>query len=315
MRTRVVCLVGPTASGKTTAAFGLAAHLPIDIVSADSRQVYRQLDIGTAKPTAEERRGVPHHCLDLVDPTDVFDAAQFRTAAAAAIDDITARGRIPLVVGGTGLWVRALLHGLCPAPPRVPALRAELEALRVREGAAALHARLATVDPRAAARLHPNDAMRVIRAIEVAETSGAPLSTWQAAHAFAEAPFDTLVLGFTADAAVLTHRIADRLDSMLARGWVDEVRGLLARGIPDDAPGWRTLGYRELRSVVWGEHTQAAATDAILRATRRFAARQRMWFRREPGVEWLPHDTTVPALIDRITAFLTRPATAAPPHP
>src|SRR5438552_16422563 len=188
---RLVCIVGPTASGKSALALDLAERLGAEIVSADSRQIYRDLDIGTAKPTAAERARVRHHCLDLVAPGEAFDAARFRDVARAAIADIERRGRAALVVGGTGLYVRALLGGLCPAPPRAPALRATL----AQEDAPVLHRRLGVLDPVAAARIAPPAARRIVRALEVALVSGVPLSRWQAEHRFAEAAYDALAIG------------------------------------------------------------------------------------------------------------------------
>jgi tRNA dimethylallyltransferase len=255
-------------------------------VSADSRQVYRGLDVGTAKPTAAERARVPHHCLDLVEPDEPFDAARFRAAALAAVADVTARGRRVLVVGGTGLYVRALVHGLCAAPPRQPVLRRALEAIAAREGVPALHRRLVAVDPAAARRIHPNDAVRAVRALEVALASGRRLSDWQAAHGVAEPAFDALVIGLAVPTPVLDACIAARVDDMLARGFVGEVRGLATRGYADDAPVWRTLGYAELRAHLEARLTLDAAREAIVRATRRFAKRQRTWFRRAEGIRW-----------------------------
>src|SRR2546428_1539572 len=229
---RLVCIVGPTASGKSALALDLAERLGGEIVSADSRQVYRNLDIGTAKPTAADRARVPHHCLDLVVPGEVFDAARFRDAAGAAIADIVRRGRVAFVVGGTGLYLRALLRGLCPAPPRAPALRAALAT----EEAAALHRRLGTVDPVAAARIAPADRVRVVRALEVALTSGVPLSRWQAEHRLAEPAYEALVIGLARPPAELDARIAARARAMMAAGFLDEVRALRRRGFDPDAP-------------------------------------------------------------------------------
>jgi tRNA dimethylallyltransferase len=255
-------------------------------VSADSRQVYRGLDVGTAKPTAAQRARVPHHCLDLAEPDEPFDAARFRAAALAAIGDVEGRGRRALVVGGTGLYVRALVHGLCAAPPRQPALRRALEAIAARDGVPALHRRLVEVDPAAARRIHPNDAVRTVRALEVALASGRRLSEWQAAHGFAEAGLDALVIGLALPTPVLDAHIAARVDDMLARGFVDEVRRLAARRYAADSPVWRTLGYAELRAHLEGRLTLDAAREAIVRATRRFAKRQRTWFRRAEGMRW-----------------------------
>src|SRR5881296_3405857 len=187
---RLVCIVGPTASGKSALALDLAERLGAEIVSADSRQIYRDLDIGTAKPTAAERARIRHHCLDLVAPDEAFDAARFRDAARAAIADIARRGRVALVVGGTGLYVRALLRGLCPAPPRQPAVRAALEVELRREGTGALHRRLAALDPEGATRVASRDAVRIVRALEVALTSGVPLSRWQAEHGFRDRRYE-----------------------------------------------------------------------------------------------------------------------------
>ena len=194
-RPRIVCVVGPTASGKTEIGVAIAEAVGGEIVAADSRQVYRGFDIGTAKPSAAERARARHHCVDLVEPDDTFDVARFRAAAAAAIADVRRRGRAAIVVGGTGLYVRALLGGLCPAPPRVPAVRAVLAQLAHVDGAPALHRRLVAVDPTAAARIAPHDVVRSVRALEVALTTGRRLSEWQDAHRFRETPYDALVIG------------------------------------------------------------------------------------------------------------------------
>ena len=311
MRPRLVCLVGPTASGKTGLALELARALDAEIVSADSRQVRRDLDVGTAKPTASERALVPHHALDLVGPAEPFDVARWRTAALAAVADVQGRGRRVLVVGGTGLYVRALRYGLCPAPPRHAALRAVLGRWAEREGTPALHRRLAVVDPTAARRIHPNDPVRIVRALEVALVSGRRLSSWQAAHA-REAPFDALVIGLAVAPAILDARIAARVDRMLAHGWLDEVRALAARGYADDAPVWRTLGYAEMRAVVEGRATLADATAATVLATRRFAKRQRTWFRREPAVVWHDPDADRARIAAAAEAFLASSRIANP---
>ena len=285
-RPRVVCLIGPTASGKTALALDLAAAFDAEVVSADSRQVYRDLDVGTAKPTAMERARAPHHCLDLVDAGDPFDVARFRDAATAALGDIHIRGRRALIVGGTGLYVRVLLRGLCPAPPRVPALRRVLGRMAAEEGAPALHRRLAVVDPAAAARIHPNDTVRAVRALEVALSTGRRLSDWQAAHGFGEAPYDALVIGLAVPPVELDARIAERTRAMIDAGFADEVRGLVARGLDPDAPAWSAVGYREMREHVLGHVDAEATLAAVVRATRRFAKRQRTWFRAEPDVVW-----------------------------
>src|SRR5437773_1423787 len=269
---RLVCIVGPTASGKSALALGLAERLGGEIVSADSRQIYRDLDIGTAKPTAAERAHVPHHCLDLVAPGEAFEAARFRDAAHAAIADIVRRGRVALVVGGTGLYVRALLGGLCPAPPRAPALRAAL----AHQPAPALHRRLRALDPAAGARIAPGDRVRIVRALEVALVSGVPLSRWQAEHRFAEPAYDALLIGLARPTAELDARIAARARAMLEAGFLDEVRALRGRGLGAAAPGLSAAGSRELLPCVEGRTDLATALAAMVRASRQFAERHRV---------------------------------------
>jgi len=312
MPARIVCLVGPTASGKTSLALELAARLDAEIVSADSRQIYRGLDIGTAKPTAAERARVPHHGLDLVDPDQTFDVGRYRAAMLDAIADVHARGRDVLVVGGTGLYLRALLFGLCPAPPRAPRLRALLHAWAAREGPPALHRRLRLVDETAAARIHGNDTVRIVRALEVALLTGRRLSDWQRTHGFRDATFDALVIGLAVTPPHLAARIATRADAMLAGGWLDEVRALVARGYPSDAPVWRTLGYAEMRAVVEDRETLAVARAATVLATQRYAKRQRTWFRHETAVVWRDPDVDRARIADEMTAFLHASRIAKP---
>jgi tRNA dimethylallyltransferase len=211
---------------------------------------------------------------------------------------------VPFVVGGTGLYVRALLGGLCAAPPPVPALRAALDRTAGDEGTAALHARLAVVDPAAAARIHPHDAVRLVRALEVALASGRPLSAWQEAHRFASRPYDTLIVALARPVAELDARIAARAEAMLAAGFLDEVRSLAARGLPADAPGLEAVGYREMRACLDGTLSLADALAATILATRRFAKRQRTWFRREAGVVWRHPDGERERIAAEVDAFL-----------
>ncbi len=285
-RPRIVCLVGPTASGKSALALDVAERIGAEIVSADSRQLYRGLDVGTAKPTAAERARVAHHCLDLVDADAPFDAARFREAAAAAIADVVGRGRRALVVGGTGLYVRVLLHGLCPAPPRAPALRDVLLDRMSAHGRPALHRALATVDPEAARRIGPQDGVRLVRALEVALATGTPLSRWQSRHGFGESPYDALVIGLARPTPELDRRIAIRAESMLAAGFLEEVRRLRAQGVDAGAPALRAVGYREMLACLEGRLDEPRALAATVLATRQFAKRQRTWFRREAGIRW-----------------------------
>jgi len=213
---------------------------------------------------------------------------------------------VPLVVGGTGLYVRALLRGLCPAPPRAPALRAELEAALAAEGSGALHRRLAAVDPAAAARVAPRDTVRIVRALEVALATGVPLSRWQAEHGFAERPYEALVLGLARPMPELDARIEARANAMVAAGFLDEVRALAARGVVVDA-----VGYREMLACVAGRTDLATALAATVRATRRFAKRQRTWFRREPDVVWHHPEGELDAIVAATTAFVAAPGPRA----
>jgi len=301
-RTRVVAIVGPTASGKTDLALSLAERVGGEIVSADARQVYRRLDVGTAKPSPADRRRVPHHCLDLVEPTEAFDVARYCAAADAAIAAARDRGRPVVVVGGTGLYVRVLLRGLCAASGRDDALRAWLSAFAACDPRAARRW-LTRLDPAAAARVHRNDWMRTVRALEVALTTGRPLSAGQAEHGFAAARYDARLVGLAVPAADLQVRIAQRAHDMVARGWLEEVAAL--RGdLPADAPAWQTLGYRELRAHLAGETTLVEALEATVRATRRFAKRQRTWFRHEPDVSWHDPFRERDGVLDAATAFL-----------
>jgi tRNA dimethylallyltransferase len=291
-RPRLVALVGPTGAGKTALGIALAARLDAEIVNADSRQVYRRLDIGSAKPTPEQRAAVPHHLIDVVDPDARFDCAQFRRLALGAIADITRRGRRALVVGGTGLYLKVLLHGLCDGPTRDAALRARMMS---EEDAmpGCLHQRLATIDPTAAARLHPHDRPRLMRALEVHQLTGRPLSAWQAEHGFAGAEFDALVLGLHLPRTELYGRIDARCQAMVRDGLVHEVRQLYASGVDPDLPALRSPGYREIGEHVRGQCDLPSAIARMARATRRLAKRQLTWFRGDPHVVWCAPDLAV----------------------
>ncbi len=282
----LLVVVGETASGKTALAVELARACGGEVIGADSVQVYRGFDIGSGKPPADELRGVPHRLLDVADPGEDFDAARFVELADRAIEDARAAGRVPIVAGGTYLWVRALLHGLAAAPRAPKELREALQDEATRLGSPALHARLAQVAPTAAARLHPNDAVRIVRALEVHAATGKPLSAWQAEHGFRERRYDARQIAIAHPREVLEARIERRVAAMLEAGWVDEVRGLIERGHGDARP-MAAVGYAEVARFVRGEPVEPDLKTAIARATKTFARRQRTWLAKAP-VEWIP---------------------------
>jgi tRNA dimethylallyltransferase len=286
-RPALTVIAGPTASGKTALAVELARRAGGEIVSADSQQVYRHFDIGTAKPSAEELAAVPHHLLSVVEPRETFSAAEYQRRADAVIEDIASRGRRVFVVGGTGLYLRVLLHGVVEAPGADPELRASLEALAAAEGREAVHRRLAEVDPETAARLPVNDLVRIIRALEIHARTGVTASEFRRAHAFApdRYPFQLYVLEPPREA--LYRAINARTEAMFARGLVEETRALLERGYADAAP-MRSVGYVQARAVVEGRMTLQEAIADTAQETRRYAKRQLTWFRREPGAVFLP---------------------------
>jgi tRNA dimethylallyltransferase len=283
----LVVICGPTAVGKTALAMQLADHYPVEVISADSRQLYRLMDIGTAKPTAAEQARIPHHLLDLLWPDEEFDAARYAQLAAGAIAGVLERGNLPLLVGGTGLYIRALTEGLVDVPAADPELRAKLQRQGAREGAPALHRRLATVDPQAAAVLHPNDLVRIVRALEVFELSGEPLSVRQRAHGFRERRYRLLKIGLTLERAELYRRIDQRAATMFDEGLVDETRALLAAGYAPELKSLRTIGYREAVRLLQGGCSPATALADLQQATRRYAKRQLTWFRADPEMIWV----------------------------
>lgn len=307
---RAVVIVGATAVGKSAIAMTLASAIDGEIVSADSRQVYRHLDIGTAKPTAAERARVPHHLLDVADPDERFDVARYRRLAGDAITGIMARRRPVVICGGTGLYVRALLHGLFTGPAAVPALRAELYDLERQRGAGTLHRRLSAVDAATAARLHPRDLVRIVRALEVREVTGRPISAWQDDHGFAERGLDALVLGCSRPREELARRIFVRCRAMLDDGLLDEIRGLEERGYSDQLPSLQSVGYREMRAHLRGETSYEDALEAFARATRRLAKRQCTWFRRDSTIQWFHPDAEHAEILGHALAWFERPCPA-----
>jgi tRNA dimethylallyltransferase len=281
----VLAIVGPTASGKTDLALAVAERVGGEIISADSVQIYRGFDLGSGKPTLAERARAPHHLIDRLDPLEHVDAARFAALARDAIDDVRARGKCPIVCGGTFLWAKALLFGLAEAPPASDMIRGRHRAIAAAEGRPALHALLASVDPVIATRLHPNDFVRVSRALEVHELTGEPMSSWQARHGFATPQMRARLVGVAVDPKELSRRIAERVRGWLDAGWIDEVRALVAAGY-GDARAMGSVGYREVRAHLEVEIPREELETLIVRSTRIFARRQRTWLH-HAAVTWL----------------------------
>jgi tRNA dimethylallyltransferase len=301
---RIVAIVGPTAVGKSAIALALAERLGGEIVSADSRQLYRGLDVGTAKPSPRERARVPHHLIDVADPDERFDAARFRTLGLAAVTASVTRGRPAILCGGTGLYVRALRQGLFVGPAAVPDLRAALYERERLHGRGTLHHDLTEADPPTAARLHPHDVVRLVRALEVLRVTGRPISAWQREHGFSGGDVEMLVLGCTRPREELAERIAVRCRAMLDAGLLEEIRALWSRGYGPELPPLDSVGYREMGAYLRDELSYEAAFDAFTRATRRLAKRQMTWWRSDPTVEWFHPDREAAALMARAAAWL-----------
>ncbi|HYO74142.1 MAG TPA: tRNA (adenosine(37)-N6)-dimethylallyltransferase MiaA [Archangium sp.] len=291
MKPFLTVIAGPTASGKTALAIELARREGGEIVSADSQQVYRYFDIGTAKPSAEELAAVPHHLISVVEPLEPFSAAEYQRRADAAVEEISSRGKPVFVVGGTGMYLRILLHGLVEAPGADPELRAEMEALAAAEGREAVHRKLAEVDPETAAKLPPRDLVRTIRALEIHKQTGKPASEFRKEHAFSVERYPFRMHVLSPPREELYQRIDTRTAAMFQHGLVDEVRALIARGYGEAAP-MRSVGYVQAKAVVDGRLTVEEAIQQAAQETRRYAKRQLTWFRKEAGASFI--DGTVP---------------------
>jgi tRNA dimethylallyltransferase len=300
-RPQIVIIAGPTATGKTALAIELATRFDAEIVGADSRQVYRYLDIGTAKPTPEERAVAPHHMIDLVNPDEKFDSARFRTLALEAIHNIVSRGKRVLLVGGTGLYVRALTRGLFAGPPADPVLRARLQEQEQNEGKGFLHDWLKKVDLEAANRLHPNDLVRLVRALEIFLLTGTPISQWQQEHGFRECPFSTLTIGLVMEREALARRIEARCRQMVQDGLVAEVRQLWDMGYGPALPTMQTIGYLQISEMLQGRYGMDEALARMARETTRLAKRQLTWLRAESEVQWFapPQRRDIEAAVER----------------
>ncbi|WP_238146591.1 tRNA (adenosine(37)-N6)-dimethylallyltransferase MiaA [Ornithinimicrobium murale] len=295
----VVAVVGATATGKSDLGVALAERLGGEVINADASQLYRGMDIGTAKLTRGERRGIVHHQLDVLDITEEASVAAYQATARADLAAIRARGHVPVVVGGSGLYVRALLD-LLEIPPTDPAVRARWEEELARVGAAALYAQLADRDPEAAARIEPRNGRRIVRALEVIELTGRPFSATLPRRAHAQ---PTVQLGLAADRSVLDERIARRVDSMWEQGLVAEVRGLEEQGLRQGRTASRAIGYAQVLALLDGTLDDAGAREGTVTATRRLVRRQEAWFRPDPRITWLPHDAE--DLLDRAQQIVT----------
>lgn len=299
---KVIVITGPTASGKSSLAIELALHFGAEIVNADSMQVYRGMDVGTAKPTITERRGVPHHLLDVVDPDEDFNAAKYRSLATPILNDIASRNKASLVVGGTGLYIKSLLNGLFECPPADPELRDEMRRVWETHGPAYLFERLKTFDPESAEKIHPHDRLRVIRALEVYCLTHQPFSSLVRRHDFKDQSFHALKICLQVDRPQLYDRIDRRSVSMIEAGLVAETERLLMKGYAPDIKPMNSLGYRQIRRFLDGEYDLDEAIRQLQRDTRRYAKRQLTWFRADPEMIWMKPDDLM-GIIQKIGTF------------
>ncbi len=292
MNPTLLCLLGPTASGKTEIAIQLAQHLDAEIISVDSRQIYRQMDIGTAKPTSEEQQAVLHHIIDCIDITEPFSVADYQSLADAAITDIRNRGKQVLLVGGAGLYFRAVVDGLFEGPAADHAFRKRLEHEASEHGVQVLHDLLRDCDPESADRIHPNNLSRVIRALEVYELTGTPMSKHQQQWQSNQQRYPFTAFGLIMPREQLYRRIEQRVDVMLANGLIAEVESLLATGYSRDTFALQSFGYKELIAYLDGKCTYVEAVEQLKQNTRRFAKRQMTWFRKDTRIEWVDREST-----------------------
>jgi tRNA dimethylallyltransferase len=286
---KILVICGPTASGKSELAVRLAQELDGEIINADSMQIYRGMDIGTAKPANGERGGIPHHLLDVADPDQPFSAADFSAAASPIISDITGRAKRPIIVGGTGLYIRVLLHGLVDSPSGAGEIRRELQAEAQERGNQAMLEQLRTVDPELASGIHPNNLVRIIRGLEVYRLTGIPLSRFQREHGFSQQRYLSMQIGIHVERQELYDRIEKRVDRMLSMGLPKEVQGLLMNGFGPELKAMRSIGYRETCSFLAGEQSLEETALLIKRNSRRYAKRQTTWFNADPNIIWLEY--------------------------
>lgn len=314
---KLMVILGPTAVGKSALGLRLAEEIDGEIISADALQVYRGFDIGTAKPTAEERRRVRHHLIDILDPHQGFSAGDFARRARRASEEIAKRGRVPILVGGSGLYLRALLEGMASMPPIDRRLTEYLQRRLASEGLERLRLGLRLLDLETAERLAPGDTQRTLRALAVALGSGRPLAAWIAGEPFGRRVLPALRIGLTLPRAILYDRIADRVRSMVEAGWAEEVAGLLERGLSPSLPAFQAIGYRQMAAYVTGRITLEEAISRTIRATTRFAKRQETWYRKEKKITWFSADDLereLPRIVAVWNQYGTRGAHAEVEH-
>lgn len=308
MKPKVVVVLGPTATGKSALALELARSFRGEIISADSVQVYRLMDIGTAKPPPEVRREVPHHLIDVVWPDEDFSAGLFRRYAQEAISEIVARGKVPIVVGGTGLYIKALTEGLLEGVEGNPEVRRWLKEEAERLGVRGLWERLREVDPESAAKVHLHDLYRILRALEIYYCTGIPASVLRGRHRFSERPYETLKIGLWKPRDALYQRIDRRVEEMIKGGLRDEVEKLLELGYSPELKSMRSIGYRQMVEHLQGAYSLDEASRRVKRETRRFAKRQITWFKRDPEVHWFSYPEERDRIMGLVAEFLTRTA-------
>jgi tRNA dimethylallyltransferase len=300
---KVIVICGPTGIGKTSVGIRLAENAGGEIISADSMQIYRCMDIGTAKPTADEQNRIPHHLIDIVDPDEDFDAVRFAKLARERVMQLHHRGVMPFVVGGTGLYIKALLQGLFHSNPVDPAIRERLNKEAAENGSSGLYDRLQRVDPDTADRLHPNDTYRIIRALETIESSGRSISEHHQDHRFEDEPFNTLKIGLQMDRQALYDRIDQRVDLMIEAGLVDEVKKLLELGYSADLKSMQSIGYRHIVDFIEGRLSRDECVRTLKRDTRRFAKRQFTWFGADQQIKWYEPDQLI-EIVKLVEGFL-----------
>ena len=300
MRPVIVAVLGPTASGKSALGLALAARRDGEIINCDSTAVYRGFDIGTDKVSMAGRRGIPHHLIDIADPTEVYTAAQFAHDAERVIRDVHRRGKLPILVGGTGFYYRALTRGLFPGPGADERVRARLNGIADRRGPECLHRMLARIDPESSVRIMPRDRKRLVRALEVYVATGRPLTSHFAETTSLVADCRVIAFALTVPAPLIADRVARRVDEQFARGIVGEVEQLLAAGVPPDARPFGGLVYRQVMEMRRGERDEAATRALIAQANRKYARRQLIWFRKEPNLMWLDGPGERPDVLRRV---------------